>query len=383
MTPDAIIFVATLFVLTLMGFKGRNMLATDKGYRWVVGGVSFVTIAGFLDTVSDWILWSEGTFFASPGNQELIITSFFYGPGIVGIGYGLASWVPKVMALDGEIILREAKEQELRRSTDALKVAKSEAERASQVKSEFLAMMSHEIRTPLNGVIGMTEVLQSSDLSEKQRSMTEVISSSGVSLLNILNDILDISKLEAGHSEVHVCATDLEEVVGSATRLMEPVASEKGVTLAVDFSEMSEAAFYTDEGKVQQVVSNLLGNAIKFTDNGAVLVRVSELDEERDEPQDVSELNRSVRVEVKDNGIGIAPDKQTKLFQRFVQADSSTSRQFGGTGLGLAICKELILLLDGDIGCDSKPGQGSTFWFTLPCQGRAAGSVDISNEAVA
>lgn len=272
-----------------------------------------------------------------------------------------------------DITDRKKAEYEVGEFTRQLNEARRAAERASQAKSEFLAMMSHEIRTPLNGVIGMTEVLKLSDLSEKQRSMAEVIESSGRSLLEILNNILDLSKLEAGHTELHEDVIDLHEVVSSVVRVMLPIVEGMPIDLETEFGPDIPHSITCDGGKLQQVLNNFVGNALKFTSEGSVTIRVSR-------PQ-IDDGHDRILFEVKDTGIGIKPETIGKLFNRFVQADSSTSRKFGGTGLGLAICKELATLMNGEVGCESIENKGSTFWIALPARDMDFGAADQTSNA--
>jgi two-component system, sensor histidine kinase and response regulator len=257
-----------------------------------------------------------------------------------------------------------------RESERNLVLAKKRAEAASVAKSSFLANMSHEIRTPMNGVIGMTELLQSTKLTPEQARFAETIRISGDALLMLINDILDFSKIEAGKLDLENIDFDLRALIEEVTQLLAPKAEERGIEFCGFLDLNVPQKVIGDPGRLRQILLNLIGNALKFTDpGGEVTVRLS-LNQDADG-------RLSIRGEVRDNGIGISEKGQAKLFESFTQEDASTTRRYGGTGLGLAICKHLTRLMEGEIGVDSTVGVGTTFWFTIELEKQQEVACDV------
>lgn len=249
----------------------------------------------------------------------------------------------------GQVIARQQAAEDLRH-------AKLLAEHANQAKSEFLAVMSHEIRTPMHAILGIAELLAESSLSPKQHEYVQVFQRAGTKLIELINSILDLSKVESGRLELDSVPFELGSVLDRAIELMSPLAQARGLELTCEVAPNIARSFFGDPDRLRQVLLNLIGNAIKFTERGSVSVRV-----ERGSDRE----SGSLRFSVTDTGIGVSAEHREMIFHNFTQADSSTTRRYGGTGLGLAICKSLVELMGGQIGLKSEPGSGSTFFFTI------------------
>ncbi|HEY0835704.1 MAG TPA: ATP-binding protein [Azospirillum sp.] len=336
------------------------------------GGVPLVSVDG---TPAGTVVW----------NAELPSERLWDLVGLPFAGAMLALWCviavlwTKALRANHELSLRnaalDAHNREIRALLVDLEAEKTRAQAGERAKAQFLAMMSHEIRTPLNGVMGMAQVLMLSRLNEEQQRQAQTILSSGQALLDILNDILDMSKFDAGRMHLTVRDLTLAELLAESTRPFEETARSRNIALSVTVGDGVPAHLKGDAMRLRQVLMNLLSNAMKFSKGGHVTLDVARL-------RFPDQSGDWYRFSVADQGMGMTEEVRGRLFQDFVQGDGGITRRFGGTGLGLAICKRLVTLMDGEISVESEPGRGSRFWFDVPLErGAPPATADDADDA--
>ena len=334
----SVLGISVLLQFTAVFLALKLISVTKRHTAWMLIAVAFLLVA--IRQCLTLFRLISGDLFHSPNLSDELVT--------VAISVIMVAGIASVRPLFLSI----------KRSEEELMKAKEVAEAATRAKSEFLANMSHEIRTPMNGIIGFSNLSLETELTPEQREYAEAVNLSANHLLTIIDDILDFSKIEAGKLTLDPIPFDLRIAVKEVVGLLSVRAGEKGVELIVRYAPDAPHRFIGDPGRIRQVLTNLVGNAIRFTEKGHVLINV--------ECENKTDTTAKLRLSIEDTGIGISEDKTHYIFEKFTQTDTSTTRRYGGTGLGLAISKQLVELMGGTIGVTSRPGEGSTFWFTLP-----------------
>lgn len=352
--PTLLLFVAVASLPVFLFMRRATFLVIDKGFWIIFGGALLITLASFIDYFEE-IPFGRAVVMSTIGVERLgaYVLPFFYMPGILTIGVGLIMWFPAMHRIAAEIERRELVEEELRILLEESRKLATRAEEASRSKSEFLATMGHELRTPLNAIIGFADLMkQQMDQSpEKREEYLAIVSDSGKHLLSIINDILDMSKLESGRIVTDPEEFYLDDVVRESVSYLEQRALEGGVSLSV-FGEVGE--FHSDRRIVKQILINIISNAVKFTPaGGKVEVHCYRMD-------------GAVSVEVCDNGVGMSDEELIRAMKPFVQVDNGLDRIHGGTGLGLPLVDRFCTLLGGKLFMRSARGEGTMVTITLP-----------------
>jgi signal transduction histidine kinase/CheY-like chemotaxis protein len=368
-----------LFEMHFFAFIGSAILITYQNWKLQIPIMIFVVLH---HAIFNYLQFSGNDRIFFTRLEYLDLSSFIIHIVLAGIVFFICGLWAYQLKKSGAIQIRQAvemgrmqkeailheerkkNEQMLEQAYLNAEKARQEAVKASQAKSIFLATMSHEIRTPMNGVIGMSSLLTETNLTEQQKTYAETITACGETLLNVINDILDFSKIESGGMELEDEDFNLYDSIEHILDIFSMRAAQKGLELLYQVDRDVPMFIRGDDLRLRQVITNLVGNAMKFTEDGEIFIRVRNAGTYKDG-------SMQLEFEVKDTGIGIPADKQERLFKAFSQVDTSTTRKYGGTGLGLAISDKLVKLMGGDIRVDSRPGNGSTFYFTILTQAGA------------
>jgi two-component system sensor histidine kinase/response regulator len=355
--PDAIVGIDRGGRIVLVNAQTEKVFGYDRG-ELVGQPIEKLVPERFRESHFD----RRSVYFTNPRTRPMGAGLDLYGLRRDGTEFPAEISLSSIETEDGLLATAAIRDiSDRKRAQDELAAAHERALEASRLKSSFVANMSHEIRTPLNGVIGMAGLLLSTDLDNEQREYVDAVRASGDALRSVIEDILDFSKMEAGKLELDTQLFSVRDLVEGACTMLATSADDKGLELMSWIETDVPPQVHGDASRLRQVLVNLLGNAVKFTHEGDVIVHVGILD--GDPPL--------LRVEVRDTGIGIEPAAVSRIFDAFAQADNSMTRQYGGTGLGLAISRRLVELWGGELGVDSTPGRGSTFWFTVPLDAAA------------
>ncbi len=331
---------------------------------WVAGEYGFFVIGIFL-----FITFGNGFRY---GRRYLFGCQLLCLLGLVSVLLFVPFWEERRIAGIGLLIALTVLPLYVSTLLKRIQEARERAEEANLAKTTFLANMSHEIRTPLNGIVGVVDLFKTTDLSGQQGELVQLLRHSVSVLRSLVDDVLDISKIESGRLSIEVTSFDLYATINGLVQLLRPHAQSKGLVLHATVDPELDYRLRGDSHHLRQILLNLLGNAIKFTERGEVILGVA--------LKKSSAEGITARFEVKDTGIGIAEDLLPRIFERFVQADQSATRRFGGSGLGTTIAKQLVELMGGNIGVHSRVGEGTTFWFELPLLHDASGESDRTHE---
>jgi PAS domain S-box-containing protein len=373
LSPEAMIIVDTEGHITLVNSQAENLFGYDRT-DMLGQGISILVPK----SVASHHHKNVANFVKQPDIRPMGKGGELFGRHSDGSEFPVEVSLSPVQLDDRLLVAASVRNiSERQRIESSLHQAISEAKRANQAKSGFLANMSHEIRTPLNAVIGLTYLLGDSNLDDAQRNLVDKVQLSGRSLLGIVNEVLDLAKIEANEMELNEAPCQLHELLEELHSVFSAQAESKGLELLLTFSPDLPNYVNTDAKLLRQILTNLLGNAIKFTHQGHIVLSAKVI-----EPDASTSMLTNINFEVADTGVGVDKDVQDSIFQPFSQADSSTNRRFGGTGLGLSIVSSMVEMLQGELGMQSIPDKGSQFWLTLPMTVPSSDDIEMQDSTV-